>query len=41
MIAYAAIWRVGAAETLASMFAVAAGASIALLALDLQYNPTM
>jgi hypothetical protein len=38
MIAYAAIWCVSAAETLASMFAVAAGASIALLALDLQYN---
>src|SRR6266849_383474 len=38
MIAYAAIWHVSAAETLASMFAVAAGASIALLALDLQYN---
>jgi hypothetical protein len=38
MIAYAAIWRVSAAETLASMFAVAAGASIALLALDLEYS---
>lgn len=38
MIAYAAIWRVSAAETLASMFAIAAGASIALLALDLEYN---
>ena len=38
MISYAAIWRVSAAETLASMFAVAAGASIALLALDLEYN---
>src|SRR5256886_831629 len=38
MIAYAATWQVSAAETLASMFAVAAGASIALLALDLQYN---
>ena len=38
MIAYAAIWRVSAAETLASMFAVAAGASIALLALNLEYN---
>ena len=32
MIAYAAIWRVSAAETLASMFALAAGASLALLA---------
>ena len=38
MIAYAALWHISAAETLASMFAVAAGASIALLALDLQYN---
>src|SRR3979490_486277 len=39
MMAYAAIWRVSAAETLSSMFAIAAGASIALLALDLVYNP--
>ena len=31
MVAYAALWRVAAAETLASMSAVAAGASIALL----------
>jgi hypothetical protein len=38
MIAYAAIWQVSAAETLASMSAIAAGAAIALLALDLQYN---
>jgi hypothetical protein len=38
MIAYAAIWRVTAAETLASMFAVAAGALIALLALKLEFN---
>jgi hypothetical protein len=38
MIAYAAIWRVSAAETLASMSAIAAGASIALLALDFEYN---
>ncbi len=38
VIAYAAIWRVSAAETLASMAALAAGASIALLALDLEYN---
>jgi hypothetical protein len=38
MIAYAAIWHVSAAEMLASMFAVAAGVSIALLALDVQYN---
>jgi len=38
MIAYAATWRVSAAETLASMFAVAAGALIALLVLDVQYD---
>ncbi|WP_369810025.1 hypothetical protein [Bradyrhizobium sediminis] len=38
MIAYAAIWRISAAETLASMLAMAAGALVALLALDLQYN---
>ena len=38
MIAYAVIWRVSAAETMASMGAMAAGASIALLALDLAYN---
>jgi hypothetical protein len=38
MVAYAAIWRVSAAETLASMFALAAGALIALLALKLEFN---
>ena len=38
MIAYAAIWRVSALETLASMFAIAAGALMALLALNLEYN---
>ena len=38
MLAYAAIWRVSAAETLASMAAVVAGASVALLALNLDYN---
>jgi hypothetical protein len=38
VIAYAAIWRVSTAETLASMFAIAAGASMALLALNLVYN---
>jgi hypothetical protein len=38
MIAYAVIWRISAAETLASMFAVATGASIALLALNFEYN---
>jgi hypothetical protein len=38
MVVYAAIWRVTAAETIASMFAVAAGALIALLALKLEFN---
>ena len=38
MIGFAAIWRITAAETLASMSAVIAGASIALLALELQYD---
>ncbi len=40
MIAYAAIWRVSAAETIASMLAIAAGAFVALLALDLEYHPS-
>lgn len=38
MLAYAAIWRVSATETLASMGAIVAGASAALLALNLDYN---
>jgi hypothetical protein len=38
MIAYAAIWRVSPSETLASMAAVAAGALIALTALNIEYN---
>jgi hypothetical protein len=38
MVAFAAIWHVAAAETLASLFAVAAGSLVALLALDLAYN---
>jgi hypothetical protein len=38
MLAYAAIWRISTAETFASIAAVAAGAAIALLALDLDYN---
>jgi hypothetical protein len=38
MVAYAAIWRIAAAETLASMSAIAAGASIALFALNVDYN---
>jgi hypothetical protein len=38
MIAYAVIWRVSAAETLASMSAIVTGASVALLALNLEYD---
>ena len=38
MIAYAVIWRISAAETLASISAIAAGASLALLVLDLEYS---
>jgi hypothetical protein len=38
MIAYAMIWRVSAAETLASMLAIVAGALVALLALNIEYN---
>jgi hypothetical protein len=38
MIAYAMIWRVSGAETLASMSAIAAGALLALLALNIEYN---
>ena len=38
MIAYAAIWRVSATETLTAMFAVITGACLALLALNIQYN---
>jgi hypothetical protein len=38
MVTYAAIWRISAAETLASMFALVAGSSLALLLLDLDYN---
>ena len=38
MVAFAALWRISAAETLASMSAIAAGALITLLALDLAYN---
>src|SRR4029453_3057882 len=37
MIAYAAIWKVAASETLASMCAMIAAAAIALLLLGLQY----
>ncbi len=38
MIAYAAAWRITAAETVASIAAVIAGAAVALLVLDLDYN---
>lgn len=38
MSAYAVIWRVSATETLTAVAAVAAGAAVALLALDLEYN---
>ena len=38
MIAYAVIWRVSVAETLASIFAMTAAALAMLLALNLQYN---
>jgi hypothetical protein len=38
MLTYAAIWGVSAAETLVSMAAILAGASVALLALNLDYN---
>jgi hypothetical protein len=37
MIAFAMIWRVSAAETLASLAAVTAGAALALLALEIDY----
>jgi hypothetical protein len=38
MISYAAIWRISAAETFAAMSAVIAGAAIALLLLNVDYN---
>ena len=38
MVTYAGVWGVSAAETLTSMAAVIAGASVALLALNLDYN---
>jgi hypothetical protein len=38
MIAYAMLWRVSLTETLASMFALAAGALLTLLVLHLEYN---
>jgi hypothetical protein len=38
MIAFAVVWRISAAETLASISAITAGALITLLLLDLEYN---
>ncbi|MGA2288629.1 hypothetical protein [Bradyrhizobium sp.] len=38
MVAYAAIWHISASETVTSIAAVAAGALIALTALDIEYN---
>jgi hypothetical protein len=38
MMVYAAIWRVSVSETLASIFAIIAGAAIALFILDVDYN---
>jgi hypothetical protein len=38
MIAFAAMWRVTVAETIASMFGMAAGALIALLVLNIEFN---
>ncbi|MEW6643168.1 MAG: hypothetical protein AB1586_21870 [Pseudomonadota bacterium] len=38
MVAYAALWRISAAETLAAMAAALGGAALALLALRLSYN---
>ncbi len=38
MIAYAALWRVPALETLTAMFAAVAGCMVGLLALDARYN---
>lgn len=38
MLLYASIWRISTAETVASMAAVAAGASLALLVLNLDYD---
>ena len=39
MIVYCIVWRVPAAEALAAMFAVVAGCMIALLALDIRFQP--
>src|SRR4029077_15547396 len=39
MVAYAAIWRISTAQTLASGFALVAGSLLALLFLELDDNP--
>ncbi len=39
MVAFAALWRISATETLTSMFAIAAGASLGLLALYIAFDP--
>lgn len=38
IIAFSVIWKVSASETLASIFAMIAGASLGLLALNIEYN---
>ena len=40
MLAFAGLWRVGLAETITAMFAVIAGASLGLLALFIEYDPS-
>jgi hypothetical protein len=40
MLAFARLWRVGLAETVTAMFAVIAGASLGLLALTIEYDPS-
>jgi hypothetical protein len=40
MLAFARFWRVGLAETVTAMFAVIAGASLGLLALTIEYDPS-
>jgi hypothetical protein len=39
VVAFAGIWRVSLTETLTTIFLIVAGASLALLALKIQYNP--
>src|SRR5258708_29574213 len=40
MLTFAVVWRVCLAETFAAIFAVIAGASLGLLALLIEYNPS-